>query len=597
VATALLWAAVAGASARRAEIEEGVIAVLTDKQEVGLEARPLKGEGIRAFSRRFTDGELAVQAIAQANGQPKRLEAGVRYRVPYALLKDDYKVRVVRALFPQDVAQPTGWRHIHPKDAPPLSLWQLSEVFTGKGENHALLRKHNDLADDSLASGQALFIPAEILLSPFQALLPPEPVAPAPAPPPAATPLIFEGEPGSNELAYARDGAGRYAVYRLKRGEALYSAVVVRFTGRTFAEDVNALAAELATLNAIKDVTDMPIGQPIRIPLDLLLPEYLPADDPRFQEYERNREAVDKIANPVRAKALEGIHIVLDAGHGGHDPGVDFQGVWESTYVYDVMVRAKHLLEQYTSATVIATTRDGGEFRLHEADVLPRSREHLVLTKPVYPIRDARVSTNLRWYLANSAHRDLQTKGVDPGKMLFLSIHADSLHHSLRGAMAYVPSTTLTQGEFGKSGDVYAAREEVREQPSVSFSFSQRQKSEGLSRRLAEHLLRSFQRRGLAVHKEKAIRDRIIRCSRCRAFVPAVVRYNAVPTKLLLEICNMNNAEDRRLLTTRAFRQNVAHAVVDGILAHYGQQPLAGEPPKMVGAGGQRAPITERRPQ
>jgi N-acetylmuramoyl-L-alanine amidase len=88
-----------------------------------------------------------------------------------------------------------------------------------------------------------------------------------------------------------------------------------------------------------------------------------------------------------------------------------------------------------------------------------------------------------------------------------------------------------------------------------------------------EGLLDSFRRNKLAVHKEKPIRDRIIRCRRCRPFVPAVVRYNAVPAKLLLEVCNLNNSEDRRLLTTRAFRQRTAEAIVEGILAYYGETP------------------------
>ena len=36
----------------------------------------------------------------------------------------------------------------------------------------------------------------------------------------------------------------------------------------------------------------------------------------------------------------------------------------------------------------------------------------------------------------------------------------------------------------------------------------------------------------------------------------------------------MNNPQDRELLQTRAFRQKVAEAVVDGILDYYGQEPL-----------------------
>ncbi|MEO1087267.1 MAG: N-acetylmuramoyl-L-alanine amidase, partial [Acidobacteriota bacterium] len=174
---------------------------------------------------------------------------------------------------------------------------------------------------------------------------------------------------------------------------------------------------------------------------------------------------------------------------------------------------------------------------------------------------------------------------------IFISIHADSLHHSLRGAMVYVPATGLTKGAYGKTGSVYTSRSEVREQPRVSFSWKERTRSEGFSRQLAESILGAFKKRGLRVHKEKPIRDRIIRCRRCRAFVPAVIRRNAVPAKVLLEICNMNNAADRKLLRTRAFRQKVAQSLVDAILEYYGQPPL-GDPPPRVADSGSSPPAT-----
>lgn len=578
-AAALPWAAAPAAAAPlRVAVGEGMVAALNEQQEIFLEARPLEGEGIWAFSRRLTGDTKAVSAITQANGNPPRLEAGVRYKVPYAVLTDDYKIRVIRGLFPEDAPLFDGWRHLHPADAPPLTLWQLAEIFTGKGENFTILRKHNQLLEDSVGPGGRLFVPAELLLPAFQALLPPDPAAPTQ---PSPLPLDLDLKPGANDLAYLDDPTGRYAIYRLKKGEALYSAVVVRFTGRAFAEDVNALAAEIAAKNGIRDVTDMPIGLPIRIPVDLLLPEYRPADDPVRKEYEVTQAEVAQVANPAKATLLEGVTIVLDAGHGGDDSGVDFQGVWESTYVYDVMLRTKELLERHTAATVLTTTRDGKDFKPRDFDVLPRSRNHEVLTSPPYHIGDAKVAVNLRWYLANAKLRELVKQGVDPAKVVFISLHADSLHHSLRGAMAYVPSTTLTQGEFGKAGEVYLAREEVRQQPSVSFSHKERVRSEGLSRKLAEQILRAVGRQGLAVHPELPIRDRIVRCARCHPFVPAVVRYNAVPAKLLLEICNMNNAEDRRLLTTRGFRQSLAQSLVDGLLGYYGQSPLS--PPAKKG--------------
>ena len=101
--------------------------------------------------------------------------------------------------------------------------------------------------------------------------------------------------------------------------------------------------------------------------------------------------------------------MVLDAGHGGADVGASVGSVWESLYVYDIMVRIKSLLETQTAARVLPTVRDGSGFAVREADVLPVSRGHQVLTTPPYPILDAKVGVNLRWYLANSQYHKSPT--------------------------------------------------------------------------------------------------------------------------------------------------------------------------------------------
>ena len=531
---------------RRVQIDPGLVAALTDGGDLRLEAMPRKGEGINAFTERLTGSKRHARRISNENGTRKLLR-GVRYRVPYELLANRYKVAVVRALFPEDRPLVDGWGHTV-KKPDGETLWKLAEWFTGSGRNFTAIRNFNRLADESLVLGQTLVIPSYLLLAPFRSELPP--------------------------LEYRQQNDGLYAVYRLKKGEALYSAVVVKFTGALLANDVNALASEIAQLNGIRDVTDMPVGQEIRIPADLLLPEFLPSDDPRRQEYEKDRQESQKYSNTVRASRLEDITVILDAGHGGQDPGSSVSGVWESTYVYDIMLRVKRLLEQETSALVIPTVQEGSQYRVSERDVLPNSRQRKVLTSPPYAIDDARVAANLRWYFANSQHRQAVRRSGDDAKTIFLSIHADSLHKSHRGMMAYIPAASLTKGEYGKSGSVYTKRKEVKEKPRVSYSWKERTRSEGLSRQLAKHLLTSFRRHGLPIHEDKPVRDRIIRCRKCRPWVPAVVRYNAVPTKLLLEVCNLNNSKDRALVKTRAFRQKVAVAVVDAILAYYGQDAL-----------------------
>ncbi len=576
-AVALAWLVAAAASPLvaadlRVDMDGGMTAVLTASQDLLLEAPPQRGEGGYTFAERLTGDRGNAARITRRDGRRAgRLYLGQRYRLPYEVLADRYQLAMMRALFPADVPLAAGWQHTVSARRGGLSLWRIAHWFTGDGRNWSAIRDRNGLRDEELTSGQRVLIPASLLLPAFRATLPPPEPSPEPSPQVA---LELSPTAAAHGLRYVREAAGDFAVYRLKRGEALYSAVVVRFIGGTFADDVNRLAAELAELNNIRDVRDMRVGQPIRVPFDLLLPEFLPAGDPRRVQYEKDRSESAKYSNTVRASRLEGITVILDAGHGGQDPGTMLGGTWESVYVYDIMLRAKRLLETTTAATVIPTTRDGAGERIHDRDVLPRSRSHSVLTTPPYPIADARIGANLRWYLANSRHAAAVKRSGDAAKTVFLSIHADSLHRSHRGAMAYIPAASLTRGEYGKKGTVYTSRREVRERPRVSYSWKERTRSEGLSRQLATKLLDGFKRHGLAIYHEKPIRDRIIRCRRCSPWVPAVVRYNAVPAKLLLEVCNLNNSEDRRLMQTRRFRQKVAEAIVDGILAYYGQSPV-----------------------
>jgi N-acetylmuramoyl-L-alanine amidase len=219
---------------------------------------------------------------------------------------------------------------------------------------------------------------------------------------------------------------------------------------------------------------------------------------------------------------------------------------------------------------VRVTTRDGDAWRIPDVDVLPFSRRHAVLTTPPYPIEDAKIGVNLRWYLANSVYRRAVAENGDAQKVVFLSIHADSLHPSLRGAMAYIPAAGMTGDDYGKSGPVYALRKEVQESPRVTLSMESRVESEGLSRELAKQIIAAVTALGLPVHPFSPVRDRIIRDK--SVWVPAVLRYNFVPAKMLLEICNLNNEQDRKLLQTRAYRQKVSEAVVQGLLAYYGKE-------------------------
>ncbi len=548
----------------RVNVGEGLVASLTEKDGIYLEALPRRGEGLLAFTRRLCGDERLSPQVLESNGGGKgtTLQAGMRYQIPFELLSNEWHLKLVQALFPGDKGQADGWRH-EARGVGSMereSLWQVSNWFTGTGENFRAIREYNELLDDDMPRGTAVVIPSELLRPAFKAVLP-VPERPY-------------------HLDYGKDDKGEYAIYRLRPGEALYSSVVVRFTGRIHGPDVNQLAAEIAERSSVADVTDIPIGYRIKIPFDVLQPEFLPQGSPRRVEYEASLRASAQFSNQVKAQGLKGITVILDAGHGGRDSGATMGGVWESLYVYDIALRVKKALETRTEAIPVLTTRDGGQFQVREADVLPFSRGHQVLTTPPYAIEDARVGTNLRWYLANSVYRRTMEKTKDDQKVVFLSIHADSLHPSLRGAMAYIPAAEKRDGRYSKSGTVYTSRKEVQERQEVSFPLQQRVESEGLSRELAKELIAAFHSSGLPVHPFKPVRDRIIRNR--SEWVPAVLRYNAVPAKMLLEVCNLANDEDRRLVQTRAYRQKVADAIVKGLLAYYGEDTGGGPAAKIA---------------
>ena len=188
--------------------------------------------------------------------------------------------------------------------------------------------------------------------------------------------------------------------------------------------------------------------------MDLLLPEYLPQDDPTRVAARGDERESAKVAKRTRATGLAGVHVILDAGHGGDDPGTEHDDVWESTYVYDVACRLKtHPRE--------GERREGVDDDAGRRRTASRSWRRTCSPAPTITtcrprrstsLDDAIVGVNLRWYLANSIFRRAMKGGVPREKVVFISIHADSLHPSLRGAMAYVPGASFVTGHVSEEG-------------------------------------------------------------------------------------------------------------------------------------------------
>lgn len=523
-------------------------------RDVVLEVRAREGDDWSALARRWT-GTVESRAALEGAAGAGPLVPDRWVPVPVEQLEDAWRSLVLASLFPKDRVDGESFLHVARAGVLPTydeGLWQVALWFTGAGENYPSLQEVNRLASPELAVGQVVKIPLASLH-------------------PGLRPATRSDD---GTLEYGRDARGEYAVYRLKPREALWSAVVLRYTGRTAPEDVEALARELAQRSGIRDLTDIPVGYPVRIPLDLLEPEFLPRGHPRRARVEAERaeaEAELRVSPPAPPKpgGLEGALVILDPGHGGRDTGTRNYGIAEHDAVFDVALRLKRRLERETGARVVLTLDDPSRQTPTRGDALERSAGASVATSPRFvPGEDGESSTgvHLRWYLANSIYRKALADGTDKDRVVFVSLHADARHPGLRGAMVYVPGARYREGRHGSSSKKMQKYREVREQPTVTFSRKERLRSEAVSRRLADRIVASFREERLPVQAFQPVRERVIRGR--RDWLPAVLRGNAVPAKILVEMVNLTNPEDAALIGRAAEREKLAGALAEAVKAH-----------------------------
>jgi N-acetylmuramoyl-L-alanine amidase len=568
-----------------ASITPELRASLTSDYLIDVVVTPHDGDAWTRLAKRVTGDAERWHELAAFNKAGDNLTAEQRVRVPLSMLRPALQKQIVTTLFPRDRATDGGWRHVVTGGAgiEGESLWNIAEWFTGRGEKYAAIRSANPGQGLSTRTGDVILIPRELLTAAFGGEVegrnaPKTPQARKSEDDPDERPSADTHDAdasvevraaGLPTLTYERGAAEPFAVYRLQRGEALYSSVAIRFTGRVYAKDVGDVLERLVKFNGIDDVARIPVGYPVKIPMELLLPEYRPADDPARVADEATKRASAKLAKRPRARGLAGVRVILDAGHGGRDVGAIHDGVPESSYVYDVMCRLKRVIEKRSAATVSTTTKSASDgFEVADSDALDAQDDHVVLTTPRYALdENPAVGVNLRWYLANSLFRRAVKRGVPREKVVFISLHADSLHPALRGTMAYIPGADYVTGSYEKRGDVYLARAEVREAPTVRHTEKESLAAEGLSRDLAESIIDAIESKGLQVHAFNPVRDNVVRNG--REWVPAVIRYNLVPTRLLLELCNLGNPKDRALMKTKAYRQKIAESIYEGLVAFY----------------------------
>jgi N-acetylmuramoyl-L-alanine amidase len=217
--------------------------------------------------------------------------------------------------------------------------------------------------------------------------------------------------------------------------------------------------------------------------------------------------------------------IVIDAGHGGHDPGASAFGISESELVLDVSLRLEKLLLQQPGIEVVLTRRT-----------------------------DDYVALDERTDIANRESADL-----------FLSIHANaSSNGAARGVETYFLNFALNpQAEAVAARENAASGKTMNSLPSIIKAITLNSKLNE-SRDFAASVQRALVRgmRG----GNKTLKDLGVKQA------PFMVLIGAAMPSVLAEISFVTNSQEARLLKLPGYRQRIAEALLAGILRY--QQSL-----------------------
>ena len=222
-----------------------------------------------------------------------------------------------------------------------------------------------------------------------------------------------------------------------------------------------------------------------------------------------------------RQLGLGAARIVIDPGHGGHDPGAEVAGLTEAGLVLDVALRLERLLKAGNHADVVLTRRD-----------------------------DTFVALEDRTAIANRGEADL-----------FLSIHANAnAAPGVRGVETYVLNFASTaEAEALAARENAASSRRMRDLPDLVRTIADDNKLDE-SRDFARLVQRTLYERLRTVNK--GLKNLGVKQA------PFMVLVGARMPAILAEIAFMTNRQEAVLLRTAKYRQQIAEALLAGITGY-----------------------------
>jgi N-acetylmuramoyl-L-alanine amidase len=221
----------------------------------------------------------------------------------------------------------------------------------------------------------------------------------------------------------------------------------------------------------------------------------------------------------ARQLGLGVARVVIDAGHGGHDPGAQANGIVEADLVLDIALRVEKLLLEQPGVNVVLTRRTNEFIALDE-----------------------------RTAIANR-------EGAD----LFLSIHANASRRSVaRGIETYFLNfATNPEAEAVAARENATSARTMGNLPDLVKTIALNNKVVE-SRELATVVQTAMVRR--LRQQNKTLRDLGVKQA------PFVVLIGAQMPSVLAEISFVTNKTEAGLLKQPGYRQRIAQSLADGVM-------------------------------